>query len=126
MKITVFLKYWSMFFGVFITSLLLFVFVPKIIGKIIEEGTSGLARLVEIPESFSDLWSDPTAFLLIYLTGYAIIWWRPLWGSLIIITVSAVYVPSSGSLGSLIFAIPAFLVGLSYLSYWGVARKKDK
>ena len=120
MKIKVFLKYWSMIFGLFITSLLLLVFVPKIIGKIIEEGPS---RLFEIPESFTDLWSDPTAFLLIYLIGYSISWWKPLWGSIIVIIVSVFYVPASGCLGSLIFAIPTFLVGLFYLLYWILARK---
>jgi hypothetical protein len=123
MRLKEFIKYWAMIFGILITTLLLLVFVPKIIGKISDEGFSQLTRLVDIPESFSDLWSDPTAFLFIYLVGYVVIWFRPLWGSLIIIVVSIVYVIGCDSLGSLIFAVPTLIVGLSYLLYWILTRK---
>jgi hypothetical protein len=122
MKPEVYFKYFSMIFGIVITCLLLFVFAPKIIGKIIEEGFSWL---FEMPGSFSELWDNPMAFILIYLIGYVVVWWKPLWGSLIIMIVSVYYVPASGTLGSLIFALPTFLVGLFYLVYFIMTRKKE-
>ncbi len=50
MKIKMFLKYWSMIFGVTITSLLLLAVAPKIIGIIIEEG---FTYLMDIPKAFA-------------------------------------------------------------------------
>ena len=88
------------------------------IDKIIEEGSS---YLVEIPKDFLD-WEDPTAFLFTYLIGYAVIWWKPLWGSIIIILASIFYVMIAGFDGPPIFAAPGFLVGLLYLIDWFVAR----
>ena len=63
------------------------------------------------------------AFFITYLIGYAIVWWKPLWGSIIIILLSIFYVIIAGIDGPPIFAIPALLVGVFYLIYWIVARK---
>ncbi|MEA3477727.1 MAG: hypothetical protein U9R60_06075 [Bacteroidota bacterium] len=121
MKIKKFLKYWSLIFGIFVTSLFLLAFLPKFIGEFIEKG---FAYLSEIPGAFIVNWNDnPTAFFLIYIIGYALIWWKPLWGSIIIIISSAYYIIISESFGPLIFAIPTLLVGLSYLWYWFLLRK---
>ncbi|MCD4734976.1 MAG: hypothetical protein K8R53_02940 [Bacteroidales bacterium] len=81
MKTKKILKYVSMIFGIIVTLFLLLVFVPKIIGEFVEKG---LAFFVEISNSFVN-WDDPMAFFITYIIGYMIIWWRPLWGSIIII-----------------------------------------
>lgn len=118
MKSKKILNYVSMIYGIIVTLLLLLALVPKIIGKFIEEG---FEYLIEIPKAFVS-WDDPTAFFFTYIIGYAVIWWKPLWGSLIIIFGSIFYVLISGIDGPPIFAIPTFLVGLFYLIYWIVAR----
>ena len=80
--------------------------------------------LIEIPKAFLD-WDDPTAFFFTYLIGYAVIWWKPLWGSIIIILGSIIFVIIAGFDGPPIFATPAFLVGLFYLLNWIVSRKNQ-
>lgn len=70
------LKYASMAIGLFVTSLMLIAFGPKIIGEFVEQGTSYFA---EVLGSFTNWYDDPTAFFFTYLIGYAIILWRPFW-----------------------------------------------
>lgn len=113
------LKYISWGYGVLVTLLVLLLFVLKIISEFIEKGFGFLS---EILQSFSN-WEDPMAFFFVYIIGYAIIWWKPLWGSLIIISVSIFYVLIAGFDGPPYFAVPAFLVGLFYLIYLIASRK---
>ena len=120
MKTQLFFRYWSLIFGLFITLLLFLIIGTKIIGKIFSEGFAGL---IEPHGSLADWWSDPTPFFLIYVLGYAVVWWKPLWGSIIIMIASVFYVVISGFDGPPIFAAPAFLVGLFYLIYWILKRK---
>lgn len=110
----------SMAYGLLITLLFLLFLGPKIIGEIIEKGVTAL---IEMIKSFSD-WSDPVPFFLTYIIGYAILWWKPQWGSIIIILGSAYYVIIAGVDGPPIFAVPAFIVGLSYFVLWILKRKK--
>ncbi|MBC8321008.1 MAG: hypothetical protein H8E34_09820 [Bacteroidetes bacterium] len=118
MKTIKILKYVSMTYGILVTLLMLLAIVPKLIGEFAEKG---LGFLMEILKSFSN-WDSPTAFFFIYIIGYAIIWWKPLWGSIIIIFASTLYVIIAGFDGPPIFTIPAFLVGLFYLIYLIVLR----
>jgi hypothetical protein len=78
--------------------------------------------LTDIKDSFST-WDDPTAFFITYLVGYAIIWWKPFWGSIIIIAGSILYVVLAGIDGPPIFAAPGFLVGVLYLITGYVRRR---
>ncbi len=111
----------SKVWGIIVTSLLSLILGVKIIDKLIEEGSS---YLMEISRALVDWYDDPTGFFFAYLIGYVIIWWKPLWGSIIIMLSSILYVIVAGIDGPPIFAIPTFLVGLFYLLYWNVARKK--
>jgi len=77
----------------------------------------------EIGEQFI-LWDDPSAFFVTYIIGYAVIWWKPLWGSIIIITGSLVYFVMEPNPWALIFILPAFLVGLLYLLAWYIKKRK--
>ena len=119
MKTNKILKYVSMIYGILVTSLMLLIFGVLIIEKLIEEGSK---YLIEISKSLVNWGDDPTGFFFAYIIGYAVIWWKPFWGSLIIIFVSISYVLISGIDGPPIFAIPTFLVGLSYLIYLIVLR----
>ena len=121
MKTSLFFKLWSMVFGIVITLIWILMLLPKIIGNIWEEGFSFLKTFFE---GWGE-WSDPTNFFITYVIGYALTWWKPLSGSLVLIACSIYYVAVAGIWGPSIFAIPTFLVGLFYLIAWFLARKHD-
>jgi hypothetical protein len=93
---------------------------PKLVMAIFEDFPEFIS---EIKVSFST-WYDPFAYVITYLIGYAIVWWKPLWGSLIIILISIFYVIMGGLDGPPIFAIPGFLVGALVLTNWFLERKR--
>lgn len=108
---------WGIIFSVF----MFLTIGAKIIIGIIEDGPGSLKVL---PESFST-WDDPTAYFITYIIGYAVIWWKPLWGSIIIILGSIFFVMIAGIDGPPIFAAPGFLVGALYLINWFVVRRNQ-
>lgn len=120
MNIKRFLKYWSLIYGIVITVLLMFISLPKMIERTIEDSS---AYISDISTSFFNWNEDPTIFFLTYFIGYALIWWKPLWGSVIVILCSTYYIIISDNFGPLIFSIPTLVVGLSYLWYWILLRK---
>jgi hypothetical protein len=122
MKSNLFIKKLSLIYGLVITFLLGLIIIPKVIEQII---TKGNVFFVETLKSFTD-WSDPMPFFILYLLGYVVVLWKPLWGSVIIILVSIFYVVIAGVDGPPIFAIPAFLVGLFYLLSWIQSVKNTK
>jgi hypothetical protein len=111
----------SMIWGIIFTSFMLLAVGSKLIMTIIEDGSEFWA---ETQDSFST-WYDPTAYFITYLIGYIIIWWKPLWGSIIIIIVSIFYMMMGGLDGPPIFAVPGFLVGTFYLTYWFAKRRNE-
>ncbi len=111
----------SIVWGLIFTSFMLLAVGSKMIIGIIEDGRQFLS---EIPESFST-WDDPMAYFITYIIGYAVIWWKPLWGAIIIILGSIFYVIIAGISGPPIFAAPGFLVGALYLINWFVVRKNQ-
>ncbi len=111
----------SIVWGLIFTSFMLLAVGSKIIIAIVEGDPK---MFFEFPESFST-WDDPLPYFLTYMIGYAVIWWKPLWGSIIIILGSIFYVIIAGFDGPPIFAAPGFLAGLLYLLNWIVTRKKQ-
>ena len=112
-----------MVYGIIVTLLFSLVFLPKLVEQI---GKKGIVRVInEIGESFVK-WDDPTAFFFTYIIGYIIIWWKPLWGSLIIIIGCLLFLFTHiDNTWNLIFFIPTFLVGFLYL-LTGYLKKKNK
>ena len=103
----------SMATGLIVTSLFLLIFGPKLIGSMIK------GDLWEIPSALIHWHDDPTGFFFSYLIGYSIIWWKPLWGSMIIITGCSFYFFFNlDTMATLMFIIPAMLVAVSYFFYW--------
>src|SRR4030042_5470670 len=114
----------AMIYGIIVTVLMVFIFGSYLIGDIIE---GGAAELKEIASALVHWDDDPTGFFFTYIIGYAIIWWKPLWGAVIIMTGSLLSaVINISNPGFLIFAIPTFLVGLFYLISWIDERKRIK
>jgi hypothetical protein len=116
--------YWiSIIYGMIITVLMLLVFGTKLIGSVMEEGFTGIKEIVVALLNWYD---DLTGFFLTYLAGYAIVWWKPFWGALIIIIASMlVSLINHDNLGFIIFAIPTFLVGLFFVLFLYDLNKKD-
>ena len=111
----------SKVWGIIFTLFMLLAIGSKMIIGIIENGRQFFN---ELPESFSNP-LDPTLYFFTYIIGYAVIWWKPLWGSIIIITASIFYVTVAGVDGPPIFAAPGFLVGALYLINWFVVRRNQ-
>lgn len=114
MKTIKVLKYVSLVSGILVTFFLMMVFGFMMIADLIKEGPK---HLIEISKSLFNWYDDPTGFVFAYFIGYAIIWWKPLWGSITIIFGSILFVSINGLDGPPIFAIPTFLVGFFYFIY---------
>ncbi len=111
----------SIAWGLIFTSFILLAVGSKIIIGILEDG---LGTLKVLPKSFVT-WDDPGPYFLTYIIAYAVIWWKPLWGSIIIMAASIYYVIIAGVDGPPIFAAPGFLVGALYLANWFVVRRNQ-
>ena len=73
---------------------------------------------------FYNSYLNPNAGVLMYLVGYAIVWWKKLWGSIIILTVSIMGFVFS-EYGDIRFMyVFAFLVGFLYIMNWNDERKR--
>jgi len=118
------LKYVSIVFGIIVTLFMLMAFGPKFIGELNEEG---IIFLLEVPKGFVNWYDNPMAFFFTYFIGYAMIWWRPLWGSVIIILGGILlFTFNIQNMGVLIFIIPTFLVALFYILSWIEKNKESK
>jgi hypothetical protein len=113
--------YLATIYGIVVTSLMLLIFGSKLAGSLLKDF---IGESKEIMNALFDWYDDPTGFFLAYLIGYAVVVWKPFWGSLIILLASIfVTVINRDNLGFLIFAIPAFLVGVFYILYWIESKK---
>ncbi len=100
----------SRIYGVLNTLYLVGLFAPKLIGSIDRLTINTILN-----------WNDnPTGFIYTYLLGYVIIWWKPLWGSLIILaSVTFFFIFNPHNVGFiLMFLIPTLLVSILYLWSW--------
>ena len=75
-------------------------------------------------DSFYNSYLNPNVGVLIYLVGYVIVWWKKLWGSIIILAVSIMGFTFS-EFGDIRFLyVFAFLVGFLYIINWNEERKR--
>ena len=111
----------SIIWGLIFTAFMLLIVGSKIIIAIVE-GDSQMFN--EFPGSFAT-WDDPAPYFFTYMIGYVLIWWKPLWGSIIIILGSIFYVIIAGFDGPPIFAAPGLLVGLLYQANWIISRRNQ-
>jgi hypothetical protein len=118
------LNYVSIALGIIVTLFMLIAFGPKFVGLIADQGIS---YLFEVPKAFANWYDDPTAFFITYFIGYAIIWWKPLWGSVIILLGDILFFAfNSQNMGIFIFIIPTMLVAVFYILYWIEKNKESK
>jgi len=108
---------WGILFSVFI----FFTLGIKVISGFFEEGLGNIKLTLE---SFV-AWDDPGPYFITYAIGYILALWKPLWGSVIIMAASIYIVLMTGFDGPPIFAIPGFMVGAFYFTYWFIERRKQ-
>ncbi len=111
----------SIVWGIIFTSFITLAVGSYIINDFIEHGR---LFLNELRKDISNP-LDPTIYFITYMIGYAVIWWKPLWGSIIIIIASIYYVTVAGFNGPPMFAVPGFLVGALYMAYWLIEGRKQ-
>ena len=110
------LFYVSMIFGIIVTLFMLVAFGPKFLESLKEDG---LVYLLEVPKAFADWYDNPIAFFFTYFIGYAIIWWKALWGSVIIIIGDILFlIFNIQNMGTFIFIIPKY-IAYTYIGYAG-------
>jgi len=113
-----------MIYGIIVTALMLLIFGGTLVGDIIEKGPGEFRKIAIALVHWDD---DPTGFFFTYIIGYSIIWWKPLWGAVIIMTGSLLSVVINiHNPGFLLFAIPTCTVGILYLISWIDERKRIK
>jgi hypothetical protein len=124
MKFTIDKIFSPKIYGIIITSLMLLIFGSALILSLFDNWPE---ELKEISKALVKWYDDPTGFFFTYMIGYAFVWWKPFWGSVIIIIGSfLVFIINIDNPGFLIFAVPTFLVGFFYLESWYLIRKKNK
>jgi hypothetical protein len=111
--------------GIIITAWILFL----VAFEVIKELNKGIESFFN---SFSDLFTrrfpyiDPNVLIWIYLVGYAIAWWKKLWGSVIIIIV-CIYGIIISEAGDIRFHFMlTFLVGFLYFVLYFVNRYNER
>lgn len=73
---------------------------------------------------FYNSYLNPNAGVLMYLVGYTIVWWKKLWGSIIILTVSIMGFAFSEYSDIRFMYVFVFLVGFLYIMNWNQERKR--
>jgi len=113
----------AMIYGIVLTSLMFLAFGSKLIVSLVENGVEELKEMARALIHWHD---DPTAFFIFYIIGYAVVWWKDLWGSIIIMVVSLlVILINIDNGGFILFGLPTFAVGLLYFLTWYERRKKN-
>ena len=110
-------------YGIVVTVLMILIFGGTIVSNLSDKGAGELKNILNGCLHWYD---DPTGFFFTYLIGYVLLWWKPLWGGIIIISGSiAVSIINIGNTGFLIFALPTMLVGVFYiLSFFSKVRRQ--
>jgi hypothetical protein len=76
--------------------------------------------------SLSHPYIDANVLILVYLVGYAIVWWKKLWGTVIILIVSILGIILSQAGDIRFHFVLTFLVGFLYFMNWKEERKINK
>jgi hypothetical protein len=116
------LSKWTIIIGVIFTMIL--IIQPLFdLPRELKASNSGFFNYL-LTDSFYNSYLNPNVGVLIYLVGYAFVWWKKLWGSIIILTVSIMGFIFS-EYGDIRFLyVFAFLVGFLYIMNWNEERKR--
>ena len=113
--------------GIIITAWILFLVAVDLI-KELKEGIQSFFN--NLPTLFTRPFPyiDPNVLIWIYLVGYAIAWWKKLWGSVIIIIVSiyGIIISEAGDIRFhfMLTSLVGFLYFVLYFVNWYDERKR--
>ena len=110
-------------FGIIITAWITFLVAFELI-KVFKEGDNSFFYNDAV-FTHSYPYIDPNALILIYLIGYAIVWWKKLWGAVIILIVSISGVIFSQAGDIRFHFILTFMVGFLYFVNWIDERRRN-
>ena len=111
--------------GIVITAMILFAVAIDLIREH-KEGSEHFVNYLSNMFIRFDSYKNPPALFVIYLVGYAVAWWKPLWGSIIIITVSVIGFIFSEYSDARFSYVLIFLVGFLYLVHWNEERLRNR
>jgi hypothetical protein len=116
------LSRWTMIVGIILTLILIIQPLFDLPRELKASNSSFFNYL--LTDSFYNSYLNPNVGVLMYLVGYAFVWWKKLWGSIIILTVSILGFIFS-EYGDIRFLyVFAFLVGFLYFMNWYEERKR--
>jgi hypothetical protein len=110
-------------FGIIITVWIAFLVAIELI-KALKEGVGSFFYNAAVITS-SYPYIDPNALILIYLAGYAIVWWKKLWGTVIILIASTLGIIFSQAGDIRFHFILTFAVGFLYFLNWMDERRRN-
>ncbi len=110
------------FYGIIITAWITFLVVIELY-KASKEGVGFFYNASVFTPSYPYI--DPNALILIYLVGYAVVWWKKLWGFLIILIVSTLGIIFSQAGDIRFHFFLTFVVGFLYFLNWRGDRKRN-
>ena len=99
----------ALIYGIVASLFIALIFVPKLMGAF--HSTS------EFISSVTQWYDNPIGFVFLYFTGYIVLWWKKLTGSLIILGACALffgYNPNNYMFLK-VFLLPAMMVGVLYI-----------
>ena len=110
-----------MIFGIVVTLFLLMVTGLHVLGKMPDRGFITVLKDIGMQ---CITWKYPSTFFVIYFIGYVLVWWKHLWGAVIIIAASLLFFLTNTTLWNLALTLPALLVGVFYILLWNMNRRK--
>ena len=112
---------WTMIVGIILTMILL---IQPVLDIPRELKASNGSFFNYLTNPFYNAYLNPNHGVLIYLVGYAIVWWKKLWGSIIILAVSILGFVFSEYDDVRFMYVFVFLVGFLYIMNWYEERKR--
>ena len=106
--------------GIVITAWILFLISIEL-SRDLKEGIGGLFNNFFTNHSYP--YKDPNVLIMLYLVGYAVVWWKKLWGT-VIIAIASIFGIIFSEAGDIQFHFMlTFVVGFLYFLNWIFERK---
>ena len=113
---------WAMIVGIICTTILIVQPILDIPRELKASNSSFFNYL--LTDLFCNSYLNPNHGVLMYLVGYAIVWWKKLWGSIIILLVSIMGFAFSEYSDIRFMYVFVLLVGFMYFMNWNDERKR--
>lgn len=107
--------------GIVITAWILFLISIEL-SRDLKEGIEGILNNFFTNHSYP--YKDPNVLIMVYFVGYAVVWWKKLWGT-VIIAIASIFGIIFSEAGDIQFHFMlTFVVGFLYFLNWIFERKR--